>query len=544
MRIRRSPLAAIALLLAVSAGAAAFGAVPADESAEESGAARPEAALPDADADAERAVAEVVNRPLAQFQVPPSAPPPKPDPAKPGAPPDPATATTPETGLDASVGRPRSLVGQLTYQYGYGSESSITYRRNSDLNRAVPDNVLFLTPQLNGIFVYRPTDWLEATLEAIAEVDIPVQQPETITLPSGQIQSDQPTKTSLVIDQAFVAVRRIIAPFEVSVGRRNYEDERHWLYDTSMDTVGVTLRSGLFRVDAFGGREVYKSTNLWPNQGQVKDRINTRVLYADYRGIEDVRLAAYTVYRDDLTRQSGRPRNIGMRALGRPSDEFNFWVDLAVTGGRDAVGNKFAGRGFDVGGTYRFLNLPLRPNVTLGYAFGSGDGNLNDSVNHTFLQTGLQSNEARFAGVSKFKYYGEALDPELSNLKILTVGLGFWPAPNVTVDLVYHRYRLDKIAEELSAPITAQMNQVELLVPNPDPAGDPIPVPQQSKQVGQGFDVVIGLRRVFGLQRLGIDLRMGWFFPGDAYQRNDGTDTDPLIRRADKTAAVVVKFWW
>jgi alginate production protein len=476
---------------------------------------------------------------LAQFQLPPKAPAAKPEAPGAGAPAVPA-----DGGLDASVGRPRTLTQQLTYQYGYGSESSVTYRRDSDLDRSVRDNLLLLSPQINGFFLYRPVDWLEATLEVIAEVDIPSQQPETVALPNGQFQPDLPTKSSLVADQAYLLVRRITAPFEFSVGRRNYEDERHWLYDSSLDTGGVTIRQGAFRVDAFAGREVWKSLNLIPNQGQTKDRINTAVVYVDYRGIEDMRFAVYQIKRDDLTRENGRPRNTGVRAIGRPSDELNFWAEAAYTGGRDSAGQKLSGTGYDFGATYRFLNLPLRPNVTLGYAFGSGDDNPNDSTNHTFLQTGLQSNEARFAGVSKFKYYGEALDPELSNLKILTVGLGFWPAPNVTVDLVYHRYRLQKVAEDLAAPITAQMNQVETLVPAADPNEPPIPLPQVSRAVGQGFDVVIGVRRLFGLQRLGMDLRFGWFFPGDAYDRNVGTDENPLIRRADKAFNLVAKFWW
>lgn len=476
---------------------------------------------------------------LAQFQLPPKAPA-----AKPAAPGESAPAGTADSALDSSIGRPRSLVGQLTYQYGYGSESSIAYRRDSDLNRSVQDNVLMLSPQVNGIFVYRPTDWFEATLEMIAEVDIPAQQPETIALPSGRVQPDLPTKSSLVVDQGFVAIRRITAPFEFSVGRRNYEDERHWLYDTSIDSVGATFRQGPIRVDAFAGREVWKSLNFIPNQGQVKDRINTKSIYLDYRGIEDVRLAAYHIVRDDLTRTQGKPQLTGVRAIGRPSDEFNFWTELAYTSGKDAASQRLSGTGVDVGATYRFLSLPLRPNITLGYAFGSGDDNPTDTKNDTFLQTGLQSNEARFAGVSKFKYYGEALEPELSNIKIFTLGLGLWPAPNVTVDIVYHKYRLHKFAQEVSGPITAEMNQIEIAVPSPDPDAEPVLVPRLSKQVGQGVDIVIGLRRLFGLQRLGLDLRFGWFLPGDAYDRNVGTETEPSIRRADKAVNLIAKFWW
>ena len=453
----------------------------------------------------DRAADGVPNLQLAQFQLPP---------IEPGARDRP----------------PRPVVQSLTYQYSYGSESSIVYRRDADLNRSVRDNILLVTPQINGLVVYRPTNWFAATLEMIAEIEIPEKAPESVTLPSGQIQGELKTTSQLLVDQGYLTFRAPVPPyFELNVGRRNYEDERHWLYDTSLDIASLSFRQGPLRVEAFAGRQVWKNMNFAPNQSEVKDRINTTLVYLDYRGIEDIRLAAYTIRRDDLTHNLGSPRLTGVRALGRPTDNFNFWTELAYLGGTDPTGKRYSGRGFDVGATYRFIGLPLNPNVTLGYAYGSGDDNPNDSKNHTFQQTGLESNESRFAGISKFKYYGEVLDPQLSNIKIFTLGVGAYPAPNISVDLVYHHYRLSKFADEVpGSPLTALMNQV-----------DP-----QTETMGTEFDVVLGFRQLFGIRRLGVDLRMGWFFPGKAFRRNDGTDERPIIRKADNGFTVVAKFWW
>src|SRR5262249_5376960 len=96
----------------------------------------------------DRAADDVQNLQLAQFQLPP---------IEPGARDRP----------------PRPVVQSLTYQYSYGSESSIVYRRDADLNRSVRDNILLVTPQINGLVVYRPTNWFAATLEMIAEIEIP-----------------------------------------------------------------------------------------------------------------------------------------------------------------------------------------------------------------------------------------------------------------------------------------------------------------------------------------------------------------------------------
>jgi alginate production protein len=131
---------------------------------------------------------------------------------------------------------------------------------------------------------------------------------------------------------------------------------------------------------------------------------------------------------------------------------------------------------------------------------------------------------------SAHKVFGEVLDPDLSNVNILTLGLGFRPASNASLDFVYHRYRLNKIAAEIHGwGLTAEMNQVDT---------------RPSKNVGSELDIVLGLRNLFGVKRLGLDVRLGWFFPGDAFVTNVGTDQNPMLRPADKSVALVAKLWW
>jgi alginate production protein len=465
----------------------------------------------------------------AQFQLPPSKPEPAvPAPSEPGVPikREPEGVMVPEIGAP-----PRPFVRDLKYQYAYGSESDIVYRRDRDLDRRLRDNSLVLAPQVNGFVVYRPVPWLETTLEMILEREIAAQEEAFVTLPSGEIQLPQKRRLSFLVDQAFATVRNESRQTQVHAGRRNYEDERHWLYDTSMDVAAATFREGVFRAEASLGREVLADLDLAPRKRQVRDRIDTFMLYAEYRGVEDVRLAAYNITRHDRARQEGRPRLNGVRALGRPSTELSYWSELARTAGRDELGRKFSGHAFDVGFTYRFTRVAHHPNVTLGYAFATGDANPNDSRNHEFRQSGLQSNETRLGGIPKFKIYGETLDPELSNLHIFTAGFGFRPTPQSSVELVYHGYKLDKIAEVLrNSALTAEMNQVSTLLP--------------SKDIGRALDIVIAFRNVFGLRRLGVDLRAGWFFPGKAFRRNEGDEENPLIRDAQTGFSMLAKFWW
>ena len=115
--------------------------------------------------------------------------------------------------------------------------------------------------------------------------------------------------------------------------------------------------------------------------------------------------------------------------------------------------------------------------------------------NGEFRQSGLHSNETRLGGIPKFKIFGEALDPDVSNLKILTVGFGLRPTPSTSVDLVMHRYELDEFAESLrGTALTAEPNQLG-----------------RSRDIGKALDIVVAFRNLFGVRRLGVDLSAGWF---------------------------------
>jgi len=462
---------------------------------------------------------ETNRRQMAQFQLPAATP-------EGSAPPQSDEGFTTRRRLPEA--QPTPFPGILRFQYGIDSESDITYRRDPDLDERARDNSLLLAPQVGGYFLYRPTDWLETAMEIILEREIAAQEEEIVTLPNGETQVAPARSFSLLIDQAYLSVGRASQPVRFTVGRRNFEDDRHWLYDTSLDVALVRFKYGYFQAEASVGREELVDLDLL--QRVPNGRIDNYMWYMTYRGVEDIRLASYAIFRNDRAGPEGQPLHLGVSALGTPSDSWRYWVELAYVTGKDGSNRTLSGYGLDVGGVYRFTDLPLYPSITLGWAFGTGDGDPDDRVNHEFRQTGLQSNETRFAGVAKFKVYGEALDPELSNLKIFTVGLGFRPARNMFVELIYHRYWLDKIADELrNSALTAQMNQVETRL---------------SKDVGSGVDIVLGFRNVFGLRRLGLDVRAGWFFPGEAFLRSEGDEENPNLRHADTGFVMVAKFWW
>ena len=138
------------------------------------------------------------------------------------------------------------------------------------------------------------------------------------------------------------------------------------------------------------------------------------------------------------------------------------------------------------------------PYLTAGVAFGSGDDG--SGTDTTFRQSGLHGNSDRFGGVTSLHYYGEVLDPELSNLAILTFGVGFRPTRRSSVDLVYHRYAQHRRQDDL--------RDVSI---DADPDG-------RSRFIGDEIDLIIGIKEI---ENIDIELVGGIFLPGRAFENRD-----------------------
>ena len=190
--------------------------------------------------------------------------------------------------------------------------------------------------------------------------------------------------------------------------------------------------------------------------------------------------------------------HFGVRAYGDWVAHNRSWLEAAAMVG-ESGGTDLEGFGFDVGTTWSPAGDSL-PNFTLGYAFGSGDDDLSDGDNGNFRQTGLQDNNDKFLGVTSFRYYGELVDPELSNLGILTVGIGGRPTRASSIDLVFHKY--DQI--EAFAGLT-----------NTDLRRTPDGI---HEDLGWEVDLIYGNR---ASRNWHVEAVLGYFEPGDAFPGAD-----------------------
>lgn len=277
------------------------------------------------------------------------------------------------------------------------------------------------------------------------------------------------------------------APLAVQVGRQRFRDSREWLFDEYLDAVRLHARLPLVKLESAVSRGVFS--------GSVTDRERRdqlQVMGSATSQISHVRLAFHVISRRDDTRGE-RPVWIAGMVDGS-AGSWNYWGDLARRRGTSGV-TRLAGWALDMGTRYAW-RTDWTPTVTAGYAFGSGDTTRGDNVDGRFRQTDLEDNQAYFGGLRRVAIYGELFDPELTNLHVITAGIGVQPRRGLALDAVYHEY--------VQATATSSLPSSNL-----DGALTGV-----RRAIGREIDFIVTIRATRGFD---IDLASGIFLPGAAF---------------------------
>nr|NMN90415.1 alginate production protein [Brenneria salicis ATCC 15712 = DSM 30166]RBP60136.1 alginate export protein [Brenneria salicis ATCC 15712 = DSM 30166] len=339
----------------------------------------------------------------------------------------------------------------------------------------------------------------DAPLSGLAEL-------EWIKKIERESREAQQQTTSLNLNQAYVKISDEIIPnTELRLGRWLMRDEREWLFDENLDGVHARFSKGNIEVDAVAGRVNHWQKDLF--DGKTKqDPVNTGGILARYYLDDNWRLGLYSVIQRDITTDNNRQINTGIRSHAFPKQGLQHWFEFGVMQGREAS-QRLRGYAVDAGGTYIFDSTPLRPRITLGYAWGSGDGNQADNIDKGYRQTGLHSNEARSGGIIKYKIYGSTFNPELTNIHILTGGIGINLAPEASLDLVYHDYRQDQLASlgEDSTELSPRYDRLS------------------TKHLGSAVELMFGCRPDDNIE---VESIFGWFMPSSRFRQNDSQHSE------------------
>jgi alginate production protein len=368
----------------------------------------------------------------------------------------------------------------------FGAQIELEFEsfRNLDLNARSDDDSSLLTPELALAASFDPAPRFQAFVDVALSREFVLE---------GPLTADAREDVVLEVTEAFVLIRQVPGGVSAQVGRQRFEDEREWLYDEGLDAVRLRYDRGPLAVELSASRDGMMRTDLLgPPESE---QINTYVLRAAYGLPASIELATYAIVRDDRAADRRHLVFLGVSSWGEPVQDLDYWLELATVGGEDGP-NRIRGWGVDLGVTYE-LQVGPKPALTLGVAFGSGDSDPDDGLDRSFRQTGLHRNEADFGGSATFKYYGEVLDPELSNLAIATVGIGVRPRDNVSLDLVYHYYVQHRTSTELrNTAIDAQ------------PSG-------RRQRLGSEVDLILGLVEIGN--RVDVEAAVGYFMPGAAF---------------------------
>jgi len=354
--------------------------------------------------------------------------------------------------------------------------------RDVDLDETAPGNERTRSASFRGQLIWEPSAEAYALLGFRTQYDV-----------TRDREPDEPTDRERddTLTEAYAYLRD---PFgwgvDLQVGRQDFDEQREWLYDQNLDAVRAIWAADDLRV------ELSASTVL--ADGGRRDRESHNYILYVSNNDEDRHLAAYVVDRRRDGEVFEKPIHFGARALGEWFEDHQSWLELSALRGYDAT-HDFRGWAVDLGTTWEPPALaPFY--FTAGLAHGSGDDDPDDDVDGAFRQTGLHDNNARFGGVTSFRYYGELVDPELSNLTVLTAGVGARLGERSSLDLVVHDYRQDVAADRLR-----------------DTSLDARPT-GESRDLGRGVDLVFGSRGMAGWD---LEVVLGAFRPGAAFVEHD-----------------------
>ena len=298
----------------------------------------------------------------------------------------------------------------------------------------------------------------------------------------------------------YVLLRDVLDGWSVQVGRQRFVLPREWAYDETMDGARLHYRRQRFAAEASFSHERWLDENLL--EGDAASHINNYALLARYLYASNSEASAYVLLREDVREGFEDLRYLGVQAI-RQGSMRDYWFDAAGVTGEAGNANKPGGTHPRLGGRRR-RHLSIGPRVRTGLdrercirqwgrrSDGSGGPRLR--------QSGVHDNNGKFSGVTTFRYYGELVRPQLSNLLVTTLGVGLRPVADTSVDLVYHYYRQHHAAAALRGGSLSAV-----------PTG-------RSADLGHGLDLVIG---VSTFANWDIELVLGAFAPGQAFTGND-----------------------
>ena len=419
------------------------------------------------------------------------------------------------------AGRPLTVGGEYALELGYLRHRIV----GEDVNQT--DRLLLEHGlQLETFYTFGPVLSIFSQIEVVMEEDLlqdTVDGVSDIFVERGEmwLYSENIAGTHLNLD----------------LGRLDFEDDRRWWWDDELDAARVAYERETFEIALAAARELGSDRSDQSEVDPENERVFRLIGEASWDWSRNHAAELFLLYQDDHspTESPGEMVSeereddsdarlgwLGARLMGVFDFEtrglLGYWLDTALVIGDEKVvefeelsrhqsvvdglsRRDVRGWGLDAGINW-MLPLPWEPRLYAGYAFGSGDSRPEAGDDRRFRQTGIESDEAGFGGVERFPHYGIALDPELSNLGILTIGAGLSLLRSSSLDLVYHCYRLVDPATALrDSRLEAELDG-------------------EHRNLGHGVDLVLAVEE---WERFELALALSAFRAGQAFGMERGS---------------------
>lgn len=392
---------------------------------------------------------------------------------------------------------PGSLKIGDTLSFGALLDTKWTRQANRDLDEALGDDIDSPRAALRLQLLWLPTASTSALVSPRVEY-------------SNYIDENGPDdeRTTFKLNEVWLRQDDLLGSGAwVQAGRLDFDDDREWIWKRYLDGARLRWERGGWNAEV-GAMTLVDGDDS--SSSDLRDE-DTSSMYASFGWSDKDKSWTAWLLDQRFTGVDPSPRGgdadldgrdwpfyFGVRVIGEWFKDFEGWLDLAlVRGYRGDV--DIEGSAIDIGATWE--GSAIAPfYATAAWSWASGDDPSTPDVNEAFRQTGWQRNNGKFGGVTSFRYYGEAVDPELSNLGIFTLGVGARLGRKNSIDLVWHAYSQDRAANYI------RDSSIDI-----DPDG-------VSTDLGTGMDLVFGSKAFDGWD---FELVYSRFFPGDAFSGAD-----------------------
>jgi len=281
--------------------------------------------------------------------------------------------------------------------------------------------------------------------------------------------------------------------FRLRVGRMGIRDPMETVVDENLDGVQVSFERDRLEFLLSQTREDWFEASTAGRANQISNTL-AQIRFSPQK---DSVWMPYVLHRSAEILNTLRPSKItwmGLQGIVEPNNSaIRYWLHASVQDGEESDEDERV----ELGGFLVDLGInwtaggSLKPTFTAGVAHATGG-----SRDERFRQSGLHSNDFALNGKNSFRYLGEVMDPELTNIQIITLGVGADLSEDWSTDIALHHYQQVDVADNLRG------SDIEY---------DPLGI---SGQLGTGADLVISYQPD---KQFDIKATAGVFEPGDAF---------------------------